>query len=367
MSIDIQLARISVAPMLNDKGILQALDKGLIKLKTEISDDQLQPGSLDARIGEVYVFDDESREKYNYKMTNITSLKELDNYEPSRAHAKFYPDKLGQKIIIPPNAFAEIYLHEKPTFSNKDFHLSYELRSSRGRLALKPWSQYPKKDKSYYIELTNVNNENIILYGQDKFANLFFNLQRKMRLNQGRAVLNPDKVKMLLPEFAEQNLITEQGYVVFKVGKEAKTFSRGRDIDTSKSIDNSFYNTHDLSKGYILNTQTPAIVSLTPNINLPANLGIKLLHRIPFHTNMQQYGFAIADFNQVNAGWVDQGYNGAITAHPIYFMRPRILKEGDTFCFGILYQYNSDANRAYGSESLKSHYQNSTGATTSKS
>jgi deoxycytidine triphosphate deaminase len=367
MSINVQLARVPTYPMLNDRGIQKALDKGLIKLSTEISDDQLQPGSLDARIGEVYVFDDESRIAISNEMMKITSPIELDNYEASRDNAKFYPDEKGRRIIVPPNAFVEMYFHEKPSFNIKDFMLSYEFRSSRGRLGLKPMSIYPKSENGYYIEATNANSNEIILYGQDKFANLFFNLQRRMRLDHGKALINPNIIKKLLPEFAKQNLITSQGYVMFRVGKEAKTFKRGKIIDTVKSIDDTFYDTHDLSKGYILNKDTPAIVQLTPNVSLPPDLGIMLLHRIPFHTNMQQYGFAIADFNQVNAGWVDQGYNGAITAHPVYYLRPRLLKEGDVFCFGMVYKYNTDSDRAYGSKSLGSHYQGSKGATTAKS
>jgi len=388
MPIEVQLARVPAYPILNDRGIKKALDKRLIRLSTEISDDQIQPGSLDARIGEVYVFDDESRIAISEQMSKITSPIELDAYEAPRSVAKFYSDEKGKPIIIPPRAFAEIYFHEKISFSITDFNLSYELRSSRGRLGLKPHSAYPrmeilhgieiindehgmyafpKVEVSNYVEVTNVNNDNIILYGHDKFANIFFNLQRRMRLDQGKAVWNPRMVKKLLPEFAKQNMITPEGYLIFKIGKEAKTFKRGKVIDTAHSIDDSFYDTHDLSKGYVLNTETPAIVQLTPNVALPANLGIRLLHRIPFHSNMQQYGFAIADFNQVNAGWVDQGYKGAITAHPVYYMRPRLLREGDVFCFGMVYKFNTDSDRVYGTRNLGSHYQNSKGATTAKS
>jgi len=375
MSIDIQLARILAQPMLNDRGIKKALARGKIKIYTEISDDQIQPGSLDARIGETYIFDNESMIAVNKEISKITSLKKLDfdafmkldAYESSRDKAKFYPDKEGIPIIIPPHALAEIYFHEKISFDRIDFDLTYELRSSRGRLGLKPDSKYPKIDKSYFVEIRNANNDDIILYGQNKFANLFFNVQRRLHLDKGRVITNPKRLKKLLPEFAEKNLITSEGYVMFEVGKVAKTFKPGRVIDTAYPIDESFYDIHDLSKGYILNKDTPAIVQLAPDVSLPKNIGIMLTHRIPFHSNMQQYGFAIADYNQVNAGWVDQGYNGALTGHPVYFMMSRLLKEGKIFSFGVVYEFNTDSDRAYGDMSLKSHYQHSTGATTAKS
>jgi len=80
-----------------------------------------------------------------------------------------------------------------------------------------------------------------------------------------------------------------------------------------------------------------------------------------------EHGFGVADCLNVSAGWVDPGYSGHITAHPIRYKIPRLLKKGDTFAYGVLYYYPKGVRRKYGEKSLDSHYQNSHGVTSYRS
>jgi deoxycytidine triphosphate deaminase len=375
--IEVKLAYHKEMPMLNDKGIRTAINKGMIELYCEISDDQIQPGSLDIRIGRTHVFDLLSRRKYAEAMSKKSDVRtfddiiKLEDILDNRKYCKNYPDKKDVSIIVPPFAVAEIYPHENISFNPNDFFLKYELRTSRARLGLKPWGKIMDADADgSYLSIINNNHLPIILYGQSKIASLFFNLNRPMRIGQGRHINSPRQIAKLLPEFSDGNSITPEGYVIFRVGKEAVTFKEfveGGVIDTAKNIDDTFYEKHDLSKGYVLLKDTSAIVQLTPNVRLPPNIGIMLMHRPPYHMDMLQYGLMFADRNQVNAGWIDQGYNGGVNAHPFSYMENRLLKEGDILAYGVLYKYNSDSKRVYGDKTLNSHYQNSSGATTSKS
>jgi len=379
VGIEVKLTYPVRLPMLNDKGIKTAIDRGLIKISNKISEDQLQPGSLDVRIGRTYVFDNDSQAKYVEEISKVANRKKfdltkLDSIQDSRKYGKYYPDKKDTPIIIPPNAFAEIYPHEQISVNNKDFVLRYQLRTSRGRLGLQSWSEAPTVDnKGFYFSVKNTNPIPMKLYSQSKFANLFFQLQRRMRIGHGKNITNPKDIAKLLPEFADNNSITPEGYVLFRIGKEAVTLNNiaGDEvlgiIDTAKTIDSKFYEKHDLTKGYILPKAVSAIVQLTPKVNLPKNVGIMLLHDPPYSMEIHQYGFLFTDSTRVKSGWVDQGYVGGLNGQPISYMFPKFLKEGTVIAFGLVYQYNSDSDSAYGDSNLNSHYQNSSGATTSRS
>ncbi|MGV8150933.1 MAG: hypothetical protein ACP5NV_04345 [Candidatus Woesearchaeota archaeon] len=365
---NIRLSRYPDFRALNDKGIREAISDNHIVISPEITDDQIQPGSLDVRIGEVYLYDDEVRREYNNllkKARNSTEIKEIG--ELTRKYAKYFPNIKDQPITITPGNFAEICLHEDILFDKKEFFITNELRSGRGKIALRPYKMFlDYEDNKLSIGIWCVNKNPVIIYGQDKFANLFFNLRGNSKYSHGAAIHDADKVAELFPEFEKLGLITNEGYLVFKLGKELLTFKDNTIIDTRNP--GELYYKHDLSKGYSLKINEPSIAQLFPEVNLPGNVGLLLLHRIPFHQQtINDYSFQTTDCHQVNAGWIDQGYKGNITAHPFRDMNSEILFEGKIFCFGQVYLYDSYSQRFYGDKSLGSHYQNSSGVTGSKS
>jgi deoxycytidine triphosphate deaminase len=350
--IDIVLSRFPGMTMLNDNGIHEAIGKEMLKISPSIKDDQIQPGSFDVTIGDVFVFDDEYR-RSKADANGFISIKD----EPDRNGCKHYDDKKDNPILLPPRSYAEIYFHE--TIHAKDIDLTYELRSSRGRLHLFPNSIHPELDEfGMYVGVYNLNPNPMILYGQSKFASLFFHPRYETEHMGGPVV---QKMPGL------EDIMTPEGYVEFRAGKEMKTFKAHETIDTAKSLTEEYYDTHDLTNGFVLEKDVPSIIQLTPSVELPADLGIRLLHQIPFHSSMQEHGFLVADWHQVNAGWVDQGYKGSITAHKIKLFDRKLIKEGDIVCYGVLYAFNTKSRRAYGDAGLNSHYQGSTGATGSKS
>ncbi len=366
--VSLRLSRYPEFSILNDKGISEAINSGHIVIFPSLTNDQLQPGSLDGRIGDVYLYDEEVRKEYYALQEKARNAKELlEVGELTRKYAKYYPNTKDLPITIPPGSFAEICIHESISFDRKEFFLTHELRSGRGRIALNPISillDYENNEHS--VGVHNINKNPIIIYGQDKFTNIFFNLQRDSPYSHGHTVHNPEIVAKLFPEFEKQHLIAEEGYLLFRLGRDILTFKKDVIIDTRNPGD--IYEKHDLSKSYKLEMHAPSIVSLTPEVRLPANIGLLLLHNIPFHQqSIKEHPLITTDLHQANAGWVDQGYNGSLTAHPIRNANSAYLEEGMIFCCAQVYLFDSDSNRSYGDKSLGSHYQNSKGASHSKS
>ena len=171
--------------ILSDKGIEQALDKGLIKIDKNIKDDQLQPASLDVRIGSVRIWDDEAKRKEG-EYFEIQQKKGNLDLEPGIKFSKFIEYEEGKAFDVPPNAHIEIRILEDIKFDYEDIFAFYDLKSSRGRMSFLNYTvpMLDKDEKGYYISLINKNPNPVRLYCGDKFAQLFFSLNNKDLMNK---------------------------------------------------------------------------------------------------------------------------------------------------------------------------------------
>jgi len=130
-------------------------------------------------------------------------------------------------------------------------------------------------------------------------------------------------------------------------------------IDTNKKYGEELYEKIDTEKGIFSNAFESINLQLFPKLNLPPNIGIKLLNSIPY---VQGNCLSFPDYMVTGGGWVDPGYKGHVTAQPNRFVGRKVLKKNDPLALGIIYKYSEPVNRPYGSEELKSHYQNSEGS-----
>ena len=362
-------AWVSMPKILGDRGLTSAINARLINVTPTPKDKQIQPASLDVKIGEVRVYDYEAQIRTNQQMAKL-DLRDiiLDRDIPTTEFAKVYPDESSVPIKIPSVAFAEIFLHEDLQFDTNDYSLEADLRSSRGRLGLTLQSKSIQVENGRrYLQILNHNPNDIILYGQSRFAQVFFYPKHNNIPNDGHIIVDPIEVKRISEQICDTNKIKTYGhYILFSVGDHIFKTNKIGTIDTKNMPNkNELYTKYDTSSPVVCQPDDAIIVQLTPKLKLPPNIGVKLLNNIPLSQISGSFDasalWGIIEGSTANAGWVDPGYNGNITGHPFYFKGETILKKGDTVGVGLIYQYNNPVLRPYGSEFLDSHYQNTTG------
>ncbi|HIH11681.1 TPA: hypothetical protein HA241_05805 [Candidatus Woesearchaeota archaeon] len=356
--------------LLHDTGIREALEAGRIHIDRELLPDQIQPATLDVRIGKVRVYDTEAM-RLTALVENArlrVTLADLDR-EPTDEFATVYPDEKDLPIILPPYSYTEITPHETIIWNPEDYFVTTDLRSSRGRLILQLASDFFLPGQQH-LAVWNWNPNPIILYGQSKFAQFFFHPNRDDLPNNGYVVTNDPEAKDLARTVFEDGVELLGPYLLFRLGDHLLRFKRDLgNIDTNKKyLDDQLYERKETTKPVHLGVQEPVIAQLHPYVKLPPDIGIKILGIAPFS---QQSGFirpnilmAGLEARCANAGWVDPGYEGYVTAHPFRFQNPVTLQRGDVLALGLFYKYSTSVGRAYGSPVLRSHYQGSTGTGT---
>ena len=331
--------------VMSDRGIRQALEQGRL-IVDPLTDDQIQPASLDVRIGQVRVYDHEAMAKAAEQLSRMPPAAAV-NYEPTTEFAKTYPDEDDIPIDIPPGTFAEVFFHEKIQHDSA-ITLQVDLRSSRGRLGLQLTSTYLEHDaQGTYVSLWNWNPNTIRLYGRTKFAQLFIHTNEP-----------------------SDGVVCCDEYLPFHLGDHVYKFRQIGILDTKQKTPDEVLYEKLSTESVTIRKHEPTIVQLLPEVKIPANFGLKILHKIPY---CQNPGHMRPDPEMMgletmcaNAGWVDPGYEGKITGHPMRTKFPVTLKKGDFIALGVVFAYAQSVLRPYGRSDLGSHYQKSDG-TTSKS
>lgn len=341
--------------VLHDKGIREAIRKGEIQIHPAPSDEQFQPASLDVRIGRVVVFDQEAQRKYAKNPPELT-----DRF------GKHYPDSKNLPILIPSNCMAKIYLHERIALQQHE--TSVDLRSGRGRIFLKLHSRFLYWNESVlcdpsvepHVDVWNLNSSPIQLYGQDRFAQVFFHPTTTQ--GNGRVVTDGAKAAELASQIGNPETIGP--YVLFRAGDYLFKPSTKGVIDTRVQRKEDCEEI-SLEKTVVLNFGDCAIVQLNPKVQIPNNLGIHILHRLQseqesFHTAPNPI-FLSFEPNRCNAGWVDPGYIGNVTAHIWVNRCGMSIKKGNAAALGLFVLYDTPVERQYGSTTILNTHQHSKG------
>ncbi len=343
--------------LLHDSGIKSAFSTEKIRSNVELLDEQFQPNTLDVRIGEVHLYDTSKMQTSNTPNIPINP----DLIKPTT----IFPDEKGIPIIIPPNCFAEFYLHENLEYNHDEFELTADFKSSKGRLGLNMQSNYISQiNGKDFIGIWNYNPNPILLYGRDRFAQLFFWVNGKEK-GDGRTLHKEEHVNQLCQSI-NPNLKNIGPYAAFQFAGTVHKFKENLGvIDSSKKYpENDLFDIITDEKVTIY-PHDCIITKLDPQLTIPNNVGLMLLHNIPFK---QKENLLYPDpemisleSHSLNAGWVDSGYIGHATAHVRKRKFPKELCKGDIIALGILVEYDIAVNREYGASTLKSNYQNNTG------
>ncbi len=336
--------------VLNDHGIHDALSRGLVKVDKELEEEQFQPNTLDVRIGKVKIYDYNNREP-------IEGVIDPDDILPTN----IISDKKDAEIILPGNSFAEIYLHEIIDFDKNDYMLGVDLRSSRGRNGLSLVNQHIEKDKegNVFLPVRNLNPNPVKLYGHERFAQLFFYVVNNELPADGHVVGDVNEARGLCDALSDDVIKLEHNYILLNVGSRLLRYKTGVGmIDTRKQYEEEeLFNvrgegTFTLSPGDVY------ILELEPELHVPDDMGISLLHQMPYK---QRSGLLVPDptlffleSHRLNAGWVDSGYSGKVTAHPQRINTMGAYETGHPIVLGMIYKYDNAARRSYGDSELGS-------------
>jgi len=346
--------------VLHDTGIRDAIADGSITVSPSITDDQVQTATLDVRIGAARVYDKES--------WALAALHATPYQEPTSEFAHRTPDEKDAPIHIPPGAFAELFLRER--IEAPSYWITHELRSSMGRRGLFPTNMIlEQEDGAQYISVWNHFPRPVTLYSGEKFAQLFFHPPHEYPAD-GHVVTDVDRIAELLPDLAARGSITPEGYVRFDLGTFVKrAIPSPEPLDTKRKYpDEELFENVPLERRVFgpeesiprLRAGEFCIAQLTPRLHLPATIGIRLLAGVPINAR-SPVPRGYTDLQRVNAGWVDPGYEGNITAHPFRWHDGLRLEERMPFAYGLVYEYETACGRPYGSSALGSHYQGSSG------
>lgn len=373
---------------LHDRGIQRLIKEEKLKITPFPAEEQFQPATLDVRVGDVAVYDDEVRRAaasaLNEQHEHILRTAGNDMRKAYAAIVDLEPEcspkryAAGNDALIPSGALAEITLEER-IFLDDRYYVEPELRSSRGRAHFEIQRFEYLGDGAYRLSVTNPNPNAIIVPGSSKFAQLFVNAKEPSTPHDGKILSDPYAITKALPDLADKQLVTSEGHLIFRLGKQAlrfNTFGAALHLDTLPAKD-ELYTTIDLTKGYVQQPGEALVVQLEPGIKLPAHIGVLLMKRMPFAQPQGRtnpfYDRQMTDRTQIKAGWIDPGFPAldkaatTVTAHPYRAGLPSLLKTGQPFAVGLVYQYNTPVNHPYGSERLNSHYSGTKGLSGSQS
>ena len=356
---------------LHDAGMHEAIRRGGIVV-SPLRDAAVQPASLDVSVGTVRIYDAASHDRLlTAQKRHLFSLG--DDLLLAR-YATRLPLVGGDAITLPQKTYIEIFLDERVSWDDS-FDVQVTLRSSRARLGLRlenarlmqgdtlQGEEQPGED-GWYVGLRNFNVNPIVLHRGTPFAQLFFRPRTQAwDTYAGNVVTDPEAVARIA-ETLSPNLETHGPYVLFRAGERSWTYRRSGAIDTAGKTPADAIEEHDKEPA-TLGMFESGIVTLDPEIRVPANIGIRLLSTLPYAQTpfLTRPDATLAGLESmvVNGEWVDPGYNGHVTAHPVPYNSPRTIIPGMPFCVGLLIEYPSAAQRAYGDSALGSHYQGSKG------
>lgn len=350
--------------LLNDRGIRRAVSRGHMTM--DVSDEQIQPASIDLRIGSARVYDDEARERFNNHIASLSpeeAMKEQDSDDMMLDYARETPDSEGHRIIVPPRACIEAFLHDKVSFDMKRYSLSIDLKSTMGRLGMRLNTRVILHDKEGdYIQALNFNPNALVLYSHSRFAQLFIHPRRKNHSN-GYIVTDSGEAEETASKICKSDYAMLDNFIIFTLGASVFTYKSIGEIDTARKYsEDELYDIHDTNRLFIQQPGDMIIAHLRPRLELPADVGVKLISEIPSDYRPLFQGqpmFFSLDSQVTNAGWVDPGYKGSVTAQSVRAFARGRLSRGEPVALGLICKYKEPADNPYGSAALGSHYQGS--------
>jgi len=375
------------ARLLTDRGIKKAIELDLIKITPEISENQIQPASLDLKVKEFWM-DEPYKDIDKYEMGKTMKVKNSSKY-----------DVIYNQIVDIGSSF-NFYNYE-----SSNFYLDFACvaKSSIRRLGcIIPNHRLFFEDNKH--STTNISNlsPNDIIFKEDEAISqvLFFvnpwpfdeqysvNFQDKPEFENGKKIRSLDMgIKIVEKEkfnylyekefsskkelkFQDESILvhaSERAYRLKKIGDvEFSERKKLNDADILEPV--------DISKGYEIKPFEHLIIETEEDFSLSEKIGIFFMDNpvtkvINFKkgelNEKNKYGYR---FNREEAvlntdlipsfdGWVDPGYKGGFTRQPKWLTEGRIVKPGMVVGYGQIFYFPNGVERTYGSKGLGSHYQ----------
>jgi len=220
------------------------------------------------------------------------------------------------------------------------------------------------EDGRRYLSVWNKNFNTLRLYGHDRFAQIFFHPTSEDVPYDGNVVSDSGEARALASKVCDSPKMMGP-YLMFCIGEEVLKFRRGLGvIDTREEYPKqNLFEICRTSEPVVHNPWETVIVQLEPRVNLPGDVGIKILYHIPYLQEQglikPDDGIASLESHRARATWVDPGYCGLLTAHPDRMKFPGVLERGQPFVLGRFFRYKTPVGNSYGGEGLGSQYQNS--------
>lgn len=349
---------------LSDRGIKQAVERGLIAFNPPLEDRQVQPASVDLILEEVVDFFPLPDFRRDWKL----------------------PD---EDFLIPAYSTAELKSTQDIRFAEcVRFHS--ELRSSLRRLscymANMGATTQDVESQKLTAEIVNPSGIDIKLRQGDKIAQLLFCFDKFPLIGESYDaeheitrrllcdvdcgyVVSTREAKRLMSEgyFSVPDAKFWHGMLEIHAGLKARVLRKSLKVDfsNSKDISDAF---EDVKLPYVLRPGEHIVVETRENFELSPHIGIHFRD----YVLGSRRGFALRknSFERLDAdllllsnmpdGWVDPGYKGILTRQPKTFYEKGVLiRPGQLLGHGVIIFFPNGVERPYGSQGLGSHYQDS--------
>jgi len=297
---------------------------------SNLSEEQIQPNTIDVRVGGVKVYGGKQ--------------------EPDAV----YTGEKDERIVIPAGSWAEIGIHDKIEFDTRKYMAEVELRSGRGRLQFLPGDNmnFLNIGRENGVNVFNKNPNDIVLYGQDRFAQAFFYSAGGEGCD-GKVVFDHDEVAKIAESIGVESV---GPYLKLTPGDKVLEYRDVGEIDTRRKYRHGEL-FDECGLPYRLGACNQVLMQSKEVMSVPNDIGVRLLRRVPTSQRSFSVGPDPGAFTPlrfvVNSGWVDSGYKGKITMQPFASLEC-MLSETDITCLGIVYKYDKDVSQPY-----DGHYQNS--------
>lgn len=341
--------------ILSDHGIERLIDEGV--LGVEPRPETIQPASFDVRFGMTLVWDEQAQAEEARRHNKGSHV--LDPESTAELARPFIED---DEIIIPPGSHVEVFPKERLSFDREVLFPWWDLRSTYGRLGLRPYHYFLDYSGRPYFSLRNMNPNTLRVPNGDRFAQLFFSFVKTPKdfaQYEGHPVLSVEDAKRIAEQVIEGDVEFYKNCVVFHAGDRMRRFKEvGEIFKGTEYEDDELYFTYTLDDPVRLRPGQCAVVSALERVRLSRNVGLLLLHQPPLSQPVSTFDIVL---NRVNAGWVDPGYEGRVTLHPHDEFRGIAIERGKPVAFGLFFHFENPVGRAYGDARLNSQYQNSDG------
>lgn len=356
---------------LTDRGIRQAIERGMLEFDPPLEERQIQPASVDL------FFD---------KIEELWPLDELLDYNMHVAGAR--------RNEISPKSEVELRTTQRMQWA-EPLSFKTELRSSLRRLAchvrMHGWTMMGHKNR-IHVEMINPGNVSIRLSPGDKIAQLLFYFRREPgvgyheaglsgfedvargfyeleKIDHGHLVGSYERARKLIDEgffsVTPGAKIDELGRLKVHAGKTASVLRKNVLVDFSSKSDISDC-FEEVKLPYRLMPGEHIVIVTNERLKLSKHIGMHFYdhlvdsdREISLLTAQTERLVADRALWHIPDGWVDPGYKGVFTRQPkTYYPAGVVINEGDVLGHGLIIFYPKGVERPYGSQELGSHYQN---------